>query len=214
MKQNITVADETGSIAVTLWGSLTNQIIVDKSYRISQLSIREYCAVRSLTTTLGSKILPIANVSVPKDMMDIGIKTMTGEVQQINITSRKMCTNCHKKIDNTEVENSKFYRCTGCHMRQKTGSMQQVLTGTMVFKLESDSSHGSVKLQIFHSAIEKFLNDENISHFKNDTAVGDRIEEYILDMDQITVTFSMESQIIKSMKSNTCTGEDTEIVFP
>ncbi|XP_069109877.1 uncharacterized protein [Argopecten irradians] len=198
-KQDIIIADNTGFINLTVWNNLIHKLLENNSYKLTNLTTRNFNSTKTLTTTLATTIEELKEVPDElQNVVNIDITltpvslTIEGEISQVMISPSKMCMSCKKKVgDQLFNENSTFFRCCFCNMKQKASSMKTSMSGTLNVTTADDKTH---KLAIFNNVLTAFLTEMDRTDLLNNS---NSLEEFLLELDSVSITYGKDNVVQK-----------------
>lgn len=136
-RQEITVADSTAAMKLTIWEELVSKLEVDKSYKILHLSTRLFQNAKSITSTKQTTISQIPDIINCAPAIDSDVITKEGKITQEGLTYSYLCDNCKSKVD---FSNQKFVRCQSCKLKMTKESLHRSISGTfsvLIWKIQT-----------------------------------------------------------------------------
>ena len=138
LKQDLIVADSTGTIKLTLWGNEVGKYDIDSSYQLQQMSIRTYNGYKYLNFPKeGGSSTKIGDIGDVANITDNSQHTSSSDIHNATVggVSRlfkyKCCIKCRSKA---EVTSAKFARCTNasCKMLQKLDMAKDTFSAVLM----------------------------------------------------------------------------------
>ena len=137
LKQDVIIADSTGTIKLTLWGNEIGKFETDASYQLQHMSIRTYNGSKYLnfpkeggSSTKTDDIGDVAEISDSNQdtSNDLHNATISGVSR---LFKYKSCIKCSSKA---EVTSAKFARCknASCKMLQKLDIANETFSAILV----------------------------------------------------------------------------------
>lgn len=215
-RQGVIVADQTGSMELTLWGDLIPEVEVNGVYTFTELTVRRYNQT-TLTTTRQTSVTAGAIGGVNEMPVEGGAEIEVLEVDEVvqaRISKSITCGACHKAMADQVEASTRFTKCMSCGMRQKTLSLVQRYSCVINVK----TATAMKKVMIGNQVLVDFFEKENYVKI-SDT---DSLEEYLLeapkmrlqvtgnnviDMSMIDDTYSVDCDIDGEIESDQ--GKDT-----
>lgn len=194
-RKDITVADTTGNIKVKIYSNLFDAVQNNVTYTMENLSSRSYdyfylTATKLTVVTKEEETLDtstiISEIEEPTQI------TKSGEIISIQCIKKYLCMACKKPVPINPTETSKFLKCSNCQSRGKLENFVNKLTARFTMK----TSEENVALVAFHDAIISFLDSQALSQLSTNT---DQLEEYFLDLPNITCTMKPNSDLVTKM---------------
>ncbi|XP_035263304.1 uncharacterized protein LOC118221948 isoform X2 [Anguilla anguilla] len=190
------ISDSTSSIQLTLWNKAITAVELQKSYRFSNLTTRQFLGETFLTITPSTKITPIDTLKNIHPMPTEGIcnenvLAIEAEVTAVSITQRHICDLCHKNQATFDTKSLKN-KCTECKMHQYTCNFNTSTTGVINCK----AATGTHKLSLYTTAMNTYLQNNNLQHLVNDTG---ELENHFLD--RRNFTFTVAQNVITHMQA-------------
>ena len=163
-KQDVTLADSTGTVRITLWQDDIGKLDVEQSYHIQNLLVRSYDGSKYLTPPKsGSTITPkddIGAVEEPEDEEDKNELVDADVIAVPYIAANKICVSCKGKVDSL---NEHIGRCTKCSTLQRLDKCSQQLSAKLIVGIQDRSLH----LHAFLPMIRRITNDDTITDDTN-----------------------------------------------
>ena len=161
IKQEVIIADETGTCAVHLWEKDVNMLIQGKAYLLNKLTVRTYMDNNHLAFSSSGAtaeevddlqdVVELPQFPVEQDEVYTAV-TIDG-VQQLE--QNFSCINCKKNIPDSSTESMCI--CPNCQTAQK------VISNCYTAKLFITSGDGRIALRAYDEAIKSIVTkDDNI----------------------------------------------------
>lgn len=188
-KQDVMVADQTGTIKLTVWDELVDKLQKGKSYSIKNLSTRLFQNVKALTATkattyeLGEDIPNCVEGTLDSDENE-----KNGKITQAFLQLTFSCNNCKPKVI-IPNDDSLFLRCSSCKMKMKKDSVQKSISGNVCFDFQEEK----VKLSIFSSSIFSLAIANNLN-----TSDIENIEDFLLS-NAFKIRFTNQTKTIQDI---------------
>ena len=184
VKQDLTVADETGTARLTLWQS---SLDVGKSYKLEALSVRSYNGMKYLTPPKSGWRYVCDDINIPDNQAKLSMteedkRGMSNAVVDgvLHIGNKFSCIACKFIIERSGV----IGKCTKSQRLDKC-------TSSMTAKLfVSDGEHNLV-LHAFLPMIKCIAQDDCITELTN----GDEILPLLLMADKFNVLYTADNII-------------------
>jgi hypothetical protein len=159
LKQDIIIADETGTAKVTLWEKHVQSLQNSKSYTLKNFTVREYSSKKYLSMPReGASITNIADIGEVEDSLsdteceifELHNAQITG-VQQLD--SYNACLTCKARV---EPESPPLGRCSKCGMMQRLDLCPQQMSAKLLFskKFPGDPETTTKTLHAFGRMIQ------------------------------------------------------------
>lgn len=123
----VKVADDTASINMTLWNEHINAITINKTYKFSSLTVRQFNSEKTLSSNLQTKFQLVTDMETVEEI-DTALEE-TLEIQSAKVTTGKYCNFCNKPI--IVNEQLPTVRCTACDKKVKTTSLSNQILATI-----------------------------------------------------------------------------------
>ncbi|XP_062598369.1 uncharacterized protein LOC134259779 [Saccostrea cucullata] len=186
-RQEITVADSTAAMKLTIWEDLVSKLEVDKSYKILHLSTRLFQNAKSMTSTKQTTISQIPDIINCAPAIDTDVITKEGKITQAGLALSYLCDNCKSKVD---FSNQKLVRCQSCKLKMTKESLHRSISGTLCFS----SGYEKYKLTIFSSVLLTLATTNNPDSDDNEV-----VEEYLLS-NSFKISFSQDNKTVLDIK--------------
>ena len=191
VKQDLTVADETGTARLTLWQSDISSLDVGKSYKLEALSVRSYNGMKYLTPPKsGWKYDVCDDINIPDDQAKLSMteedkRGMSNAVVDgvLHIGTKFSCIACKSIVERSGA----IGKCTKCSMSQRLDKCTSSMTAKL---LVSDGEHNLV-LHAFLPMIKCIAQDDSITELTN----GDEILPLLLMADKFNVLYTADNII-------------------
>ncbi|XP_062620052.1 uncharacterized protein LOC134281636 [Saccostrea cucullata] len=198
-KKEITIADETSMISLTLWDTLVDDpnISLNAVIFFRNISTRLFSNVKSLTTTkdttyeLTENQTAFQGVDENTYITESKTATVEGEVVNILIKKTNHCLSCNRKMLETETK-SQFIKCAGCNMKFKVSAMDTTLTSTFQIK----TNENTIKLNAYNATLMHFLISVQKEHLKNDP---DELENFLLLLPRVKVEYAKGENVVSKI---------------
>ncbi len=152
-KQDVYVADATGSIRLTLWQEDINKLDVNQSYLLKNVNVRSYQKLKYLSFPKNDAT--IEEISDLEDVCDLEQEIVTDpELHNVevllvlNLQSYRACIACKAKVEPTSTT---LGRCTKCLALQHVNKCESQVTAKL--KIESEDKQYTV--QVFSNMLHK-----------------------------------------------------------
>lgn len=182
---------------ITFWGTSIDAVESGKSYRITNALSRSFNGEIMLTTNSSSNITPIPAIPDVNDdlMAHFQDETTAVVVEQTRVMQTLKCSSCMKAIS---VENSTDLttRCSNCSMKQKVSNLKKATTAFM--NVNVCATNQKKKFVVFEEILLKFIEQKNVPNLINDT---DRLEDFLLMQDTLSLKHAANSEIVKAMST-------------
>lgn len=187
-KQDVMVADKTGTIKPTIWDELVDKLQKGKSYSIKNLSTRLLQNVKALTATKATTYELGEDIpNCVEGTLDSDEKEKNGKITQAFLQLTFSCDNCKAKVI-IPNDDSLFLRCSSCKMKMKKDSVQKSISGNVCFDFQEEK----VKLSIFSSSIFSMaIANLNTSDIEN-------IEDFLLS-NAYKIRFTNQTKTIQDI---------------
>lgn len=186
-RQDITVADSTAAMKLTIWEDLVSKLELDKSYKILHLSTRLFQNAKSMTSTKQTTISQIPDIVNCAPALDSDVITKEGKITQAGLALNYLCDNCKSKVD---FRDQKFVRCQSCKLKMTKESLHKSISGTLCFS----SGYEKYKLTIFSSVLLTLATTNNLDSDDNEV-----LEEYLLS-NSFKISFSQDNKTVLDIK--------------
>ena len=117
-KQNITIADTTTAVKLTLWEDAIGKLTLNKTYQFTQFTVRTYQSEKYLSLPReGATFVEVEDMGVvaEDDLPDDSVLISQAKVVAATITTYSACLACNSKVQ--EIDTS-LAQCTKCSMQQ------------------------------------------------------------------------------------------------
>ena len=191
------VADKTGILELGLWAEQIAEVETGKSYKITNLSTRDFNGQLKLTTTLNTRIEQIDDMTnTQTDAAALfAMEKQKSKVLQCTVVKTTKCSNCNSAIDMPiDQSQSPLIRCSHCHMKMKVSSLQHKLHAKLNFETENKDI---CKKTAFNETILHFLEQSNKEEICNDT---EAIEDFLLESEHMIFHYKKNSDIIDKIE--------------
>lgn len=205
--QTCYVQDATGQVKLQLWAGQIGQVLCGHSYRMRNLSTREYVGSIFLTTTRNTEIVETKEVAgassfVQFEVEEEQVTTYIGSIVRAEIAVSKKCTKCQAwQLEfNSAV---KFHRCQRCKLLQKAEYYQCTASGRVAFLQENNE----MDLNVTNSVISRYLEKEGMRHLLIE---GQNVEEHLLTVDTWKVQIQRDVVVKIEKVAETAESEKSE----
>ena len=196
LKQDIIVADSTGTARLTVWQEDTNKISVGSSYVFDKVTVRSYDGAKYLTPPKsGWSYTTCANIGdvedepeVPRDKNEMNSASVDGVLY---IGSHPSCKTCKAKIDPI---NDKIGKCTRCKMSQRLDKCPSKLSA----KLMICAGEKSITLHAYLPTLQRIIKDDTLTDNPIDL---DDLTSKLLESDNFNLTYT-RNNIINAVYRN------------
>ena len=157
-KQDVIIADSTGTIKLTLWGNEIGKLEANTSYQLLRMTICTYNGYKyvnfpkeggSFTT-----IDDIGEVATNDNHLNVSDNIQDAEICGVSgLFKYKSCLKCKSKA---EVTSAKFARCTNpsCKMLQKVGMAKETFSAIVAITAPSITDK---EVHIFEAELRKIV---------------------------------------------------------
>lgn len=181
-KQESIIADETGQIRLVLWEENIDKLVIEKSYKLDNLTIRMYNDIKYLSMSSSSiveSIQDIGSVASPSADDDVipdnGNRILDGSIIVILSTETyPSCIRCQGKITCTS-EFGKIGQCQRCHCKLKVSSCVDTNIMHILFQPTLEPQSKPLELKIFSAQIDSLTA----------SIVADNVEDKVLSLDKV-----------------------------
>ena len=134
-KQDVTVADQSSSVTVTLWEDSVNSLQEHKSYRLHNFVVREYALVKYLSIARSDcAINEISDIGEVKDSQHPNEEDLSeiNHVRIVGVPQQEACLRCKGRV---EPCTPPLGRCSKleCNMLQDYDICAEVLSAKLLF---------------------------------------------------------------------------------
>ena len=151
------VADETGSMKLTLWEEAIDKVQAGKSYHFQNMKVRIFADEHYVNTNDSTTITPIDDIAhVDLKSLEMSNNLIVGQCIGVDIKRHSACIVCNATIEPLPEE--QFPTCKKCNMTILTDFLKQKLVCQLLIKAE----HKLVSYTCFNDAIESFLKISNV----------------------------------------------------
>ena len=149
-KQDVMIADETGSCRLALWEDDVNSLDEGKSYCLVDMEVRRYGAMKYLSFTVKCSkelIVDLEKVNeedvTAEESEDSG-HVVSGEISAVISTSEYLsCKFCHSKVVS---EDDVFAECTKCSAVMKLSYCTETKSATFVVTDETSNRDTTISI--------------------------------------------------------------------
>ena len=188
-KQDVTVADSTGTVRLTLWQDVIGKLEVDKSYLVENLLVKSFNNVKYLTPPKsGCRIVPkdIGQVEEESD----SDKNEWENAEVIGITHIGCHVGCITSKEKINPLNDKIGVCSKCSMTQHLDKCTQQLSA----KLLVAAGDKTRTVVAFIPIIRLITQDDTLT----DLTSIDEITTQLLMSDPFTMTYTPRTSSMQS----------------
>ena len=211
------IMDKTGFMPLTVWENHISQIEEDHCFSITDVKTKNYFHSK-LVTTQTSKITICDEFTTDQlnwlvvEMTDFSKIEASGKVEanptwccpeitSANVIIFPICNNpnCRKKI---EVPGEmKFVRCTSCSRKSLVKKLAMSLS--VEFDICRADQSESISLTALPESLSTYFGIDIISQYASQENGKDELEEKILEMEDVDITFSKAKMIVKQITDHT-----------
>ncbi len=155
IKQDIIIADSTGTTRLVLWESDVNSVTLNKSYKFNNIVIKEFQETKYLALgrvgSAVSEIDDIGNVATYNTDIDYNIprKLKNAEIVAIvTLDCYKSCLRCKARVEGVE---DLIGICSKCGIHQRVDKCSDHLTGKLL--LQEQGNDKTLTLSAFGSTL-------------------------------------------------------------
>ena len=192
--RNAVIADNTKAIKITFWQNCVDAVEQEKFYKITNCITTSFNNEIWINTTSNSKITEIEPFGEVKDSTNLlQASSSKIELALVSVTQHKKCSNvkCNKSITLDSSVPDPTFKCKHCLMKQKTANIK---TATVVVMNTESQSY-----TMYDSALKNFLEGESRLDLLQD---ADRLEDFLLEIENVEVTHNQNDHIIISLSRN------------
>ena len=193
-----TVSDDSGTIGLTLWGNMIEQVLDNNCYVIKHVRVKKYDLAKCLTTTENTVISRVDEVfAAPseeflEDLFDV--KSIS--VEKISFAQGLKrwlsCCTCHRQLLKVTGGPEMLAKCVTCNTVQLVFSCS---TKASVRVAVEDDDHQLIWLKVFTPIVEEMLRQPAPDVLVQ--SCEDEIYEQLFDLRNITMDYSKATGIIK-----------------
>lgn len=181
LKCDAIIGDNTGTIKLTLWEQDISKINATNSYRMTNLTIREFENCKTLTSSYDSTFEQITDIGQIRDDNSQSLtesETVNATLLSVSCSSMNSCVSCKKNLPplNTDIATVK---CLNCGMRQRLTSIHTSHKCEIVCSTDSGQ-------KVFYIP-NRVLKSSSITEHLDSI---DSIEDALLQHDKITLTLT------------------------
>lgn len=190
LKQDVIIADATGTIRLTVWQQDTNQLCIGKSYVFDKVTVRSYDGSKYLTPPKSGWSYKtcddIGSVEdepeTLRDRNEIGDAIVDGV---LHIASNPSCKTCKANVD---IISYTIGKCTRCLMSQRLDKCPPKLSA----KLLICGGEKSMTLYAYLPMIQRIIKDDTLS---DDAVDLDEITAKLLNADKFNLAYTANKVI-------------------
>ncbi|XP_033758511.1 uncharacterized protein LOC117340846 [Pecten maximus] len=180
-KADVVVADSTGSIKLTLWEQVIEQIEVSKSYLMKSLTVREFDNNKILSSSQDSafeEVDDIGHVKFENQKSLHDSMTVTADILSVNCQTINNCVSCRKNLPpvNSDIPTIK---CLHCGIRQRIASIATSYKCEIVCNTQKGHKTFFIPNRVLQS-----------SDITAGLTSADQIEDCLLQQPKITLSLS------------------------
>lgn len=196
-KQDALIADDTGTMALTVWGNLVNTFEEKQFYELHNVTTNLFNNEKLLSTNKQTTINQAKEITnVKSDTREASnATTVTTSIMQVKVTEVKNCAVCKKKLE--VPEDSNFARCSSCNMKVRVKDLTQ--NNIIAILCIKDDKKNIIKLTAYHGVLSKFLTEIIREDLKENAEL---FEEYLLNTENLKITYG-QNHVVQSI--TTCT---------
>lgn len=200
MLDRCVVTDGSGTIRLTVWGELIQQIANDRCYIIENVVVKQYNSAKFLTTTHSTRITPTEEIfpSASKELFDGIFDVEKVVVEKISFANRfkkwLSCSECGREISEVTSLSIKIVKCVYCNTAQPVSSCTMKASARIAIR---DSNHKLIWLKLLTAELQEMLNqpapDVTLESSEED------IYEQLFDGRNFTVEYDKMSLVVKGI---------------
>lgn len=189
-KQDLTIADATGTARLTLWQTDINKLDEGECYRLENLLVKNFMKFNYLSPRMFDEF-SFAPIDAVEDEPEEEWNNLKGaEVSTVSNFSRcSFCSTCNGKV---EPKNSRIGCCTMCCSAQRLDSCKTTISVSLLISSEGKTRRLQASLQMIKAIAE----DDSFT----DSSSEDEVVESLLMARPFSITFDAASNYIKDVK--------------
>ena len=154
--QELTVADNTGSISLSLWDENIDKLVMSAAYSLNHLSVRTYHNRKVLTFGRQSSYKSIDDLKLtPAKDDDKKITSQIANAKIVGTLDFQLCYSCVNCNTNVEFRDNTFMRCSRCSVLQHKQSCKFEVCVRLLVQGDSEK----IILSIFTNNLLNLLQD-------------------------------------------------------
>lgn len=194
VKEDCIIEDETGSATIHIWEKLIEACRSGKSYKITNLNVKNFSGDVFLGTSVGTTFdesaFSLDNVKGPTLLTENEKEVVAEEFKMIEkVSVFYQCQNksCNKRMPNAE-QGSSVFKCDSCGTTQKLKFAKKAMTARICAIINGKD----VWLSAFTDIMEKLLKYAGLG---NDAKIDD-ITTAFLGLENVSLKFNVKSDHI------------------
>ncbi|ROI42822.1 hypothetical protein DPX16_7099, partial [Anabarilius grahami] len=188
-KQTCYLKDATGKIKAQLWDTHIGAIQLGKTYRLSNLSTREFRGDVYVTTTRQNEVQEVAALEGLSAFIlaEHRVDALSRTVKRVEVKISWRCGHC-KCWQQSFKDKSKNHRCERCNMLQRSSTHEPTASANFcVFTGAKER-----KVTVSNSVLKRYLESEGMMHLLQDS---EDVEERFLDSESYTFQMQDDSSL-------------------
>lgn len=215
LREAVFIDQEKNSIAVSIWGQLIDAIQENKIVQLTNLKIHFFYDVQKLTTTYLTRAKVMGDADFDVNMEDIEIvnwkkleadekekshPTITGSIVgcQVDIYPTCISKSCRRRV--TVPPGEERFSCNHCGQRLFSNKLHTGFVASVDIEpdvVEEEDDDEIMQLTCFSESLAPFFGK---SFFKNFNGEKHILEDKILDLEKVIVTYSLSKNVIEEIK--------------
>ena len=207
-KQDVTIADNSGTARVTLWESDINSLTEKECYRLCNFLVREYNASKYLVMCRNEATVErISDIEASTSFEDVSEQNTTilhgaKIIAVLSLDSHKACLRCRARV---EPASPPLGRCSQCSMGQLSDECVEVISAKLLFMTSNQGQRKMESLLAPGNVLEKIVGRQGIAMSGTEPIT----ERELLCLQQFTeVIFFSDSKVIHHVS---CSGIETTV---
>ena len=179
-KQDCTIGDASGCIRLVLWETNVGKLQLGSSYRLENVTVRDYCMKRYLSFSEDAVIRDVDDIGETEtidgseDEQAPDANVFDGEiVAVVQCDSYLSCVSCRGKVKSV---NDVIGECGKCSIKQKLSKCKQKDTAKIILETAKEQR----KIMLFQEHLQAITAN----------AAGDTIAEKLLSTERVRITIN------------------------
>ncbi|XP_064637032.1 uncharacterized protein LOC135493557 [Lineus longissimus] len=165
------VSDASGLIKLTSWGDHIHSLEVGNSFKLTNVSVKEFNEEKSLSTAAQTIITPITQLT---KYIQMETATINAELVGVDISKHYRCNMCSTL--NNHVDSS-YDRCQNCNCQQKLTKVENLYKGKGTFL----QGKQCFKLNFSENCVSEIVDAIKAAQQANNQLSAQDVESFLLD---------------------------------
>lgn len=200
MLDRCTITDDSGTIRLTLWGEMIQEVTNHSCYSVENVLVKCYDFARYLTTTHSTRIIPTEEnfPHISEQLFDSLFDVERISVEKISFAQKLKkwlsCCECGKQLSDVTSMSMRIVKCAKCKTVQPVSSCSMKASARIAVR---DSDYQLIWLKAFTPVLEEMLNQPAPDVTLQSSE--EEIYEQLFEQRNFTIEYDKSSLVIKNI---------------